>query len=411
MSVHILGGYQTDFALKWKDSGESPLKEMMAEASLGALEAAGVSADEIGTAHVGNFIGERSSGQAQLGGVIPMIHPAWSDLPTSRHEAACASGSIGALAAAAEIEAGRYDVALVVGAEFMRGASGLEAAVHLGSAAWAPTELNAEVLPWPDLFDRVTTEYRSRYGLDEKYLGQLAALARDNAKSNPWAQTRGWAPTEGEFERRDDTNPILAGHTRRTDCGLVTDGAAAVVLASDAFMERWSARRSGKDTKSSVITGWGHRTAPIPVVDKFALSSTSSHLFPHVRRAINEARERAGVGGIDHIDVIETHDCFTISEYVAIDHFGITEPGESWKAIEDGSIERGGRIPVNPGGGLLAAGHPVGATGVRMLLDVHRQVTGTAGDTQVEGARRAANLNIGGTFTTAVSFVVESESA
>ena len=408
MSVHILGGYQTDFAIKWKDRGESPLKEMMAEASLGALEAAGVSADEVGTAHVGNFIGERTTGQAQLGGVVPMIDPAWSGLPTARHEAACASGSIGALAAAAEIEAGRYDVALVIGAEFMRGGSGLEAAVHLGSAAWAPTELNAEVLPWPDLFDRVATEYGNRYGLDESYLGRIASLARDNAKSNPCAQTRGWAATDGEFDRRDDTNPILAGRTRRTDCGLVTDGAAAVVLASDAFMERWNARRSAKDAKSSLVTGWGHRTAPIPVADKFALSSDASHLFPHVRRAIMDARERAGVAGIDDIDVVETHDCFTISEYVAIDHFGITDAGESWKAVEDGSIERGGRIPVNPSGGLLAAGHPVGATGVRMLLDVHRQVTGTAGDCQVEGARRAASLNIGGTFTTAVSFVVES---
>ena len=106
------------------------------------------------------------------------------------------------------------------------------------------------------------------------------------------------------------------------------------------------------------------------------------------------------------VDAIETHDCFTPSEYVAIDHFGITSPGKSWQAIEDGTIERDGELPVNPSGGLIGGGHPVGATGVRMVVDAAKQVTGTAGDTQVEGARRVATLNIGGSTTTTVSFVV-----
>ena len=109
------------------------------------------------------------------------------------------------------------------------------------------------------------------------------------------------------------------------------------------------------------------------------------------------------MGGIDGI---ETHDCFTTSEYMAIDHFGLTEPGESWKAVEEGGIEIGGKLPINPSGGLIGAGHPVGATGVRQVLDACQQVTGQAGDYQVEGAKRFATLNIGGSGTTSVCFVV-----
>ena len=106
------------------------------------------------------------------------------------------------------------------------------------------------------------------------------------------------------------------------------------------------------------------------------------------------------------MNAIETHDCFTTSEYMAIDHFGLTKPGESWKAVEDGTIELGGKMPINPSGGLIGAGHPVGATGTRQVLDAYRQVTGRAGDYQVEGASRIATLNIGGSGTTTVCFVV-----
>ena len=113
-----------------------------------------------------------------------------------------------------------------------------------------------------------------------------------------------------------------------------------------------------------------------------------------------------GLAGVEQLSGIETHDCFTTSEYMAIDHFGITKPGESWKAIEEGAIEMGGKIPMNPSGGLIGVGHPVGCSGVRQMLDCYRQVTGTAGDYQVEGAERFAMLNIGGSGTTSCAFVV-----
>ena len=126
------------------------------------------------------------------------------------------------------------------------------------------------------------------------------------------------------------------------------------------------------------------------------------------RKAIADAYARAGIADIAQIDAVETHDCFTINEYVAIEHFGITAPGEAWKAVEDGRIGPGGSIPVNASGGLMGVGHPVGATGVRMLLDAMRQTTGAAGDYQVDGAKTVATFNVGGSGTTNCSFVVGS---
>jgi len=132
-------------------------------------------------------------------------------------------------------------------------------------------------------------------------------------------------------------------------------------------------------------------------------------VFPHVRQVVTDAFRRARIKDVSALDGIETHDCFSMSEYMAIDHFGITGPGKSWKAVENGDLERDGAIPVNPSGGLIGVGHPVGASGVRMLRDAARQVTGQAGDTQVSNARTVATLNIGGSLTTTVSFVVTRE--
>jgi acetyl-CoA C-acetyltransferase len=126
-----------------------------------------------------------------------------------------------------------------------------------------------------------------------------------------------------------------------------------------------------------------------------------------VRDTFADALRRAGLGSVDDLSAVEVHDCFTASGYLAIDHTGITDPGESWKAIESGNIERTGRIPVNPGGGLIGGGHPVGATGVRMAVDALRQVTGTAGATQVDGAHRVGTLNIGGSTATTCSLILE----
>jgi acetyl-CoA C-acetyltransferase len=153
------------------------------------------------------------------------------------------------------------------------------------------------------------------------------------------------------------------------------------------------------------IEGWGHRTVGLGMRQKLDRSADDPYVMPHVRGAVMDAFGRARVS-LDGLDGIEVHDCFTPSEYLAIDHIGLTDPGESWKAVENGEIEIGGRLPINPSGGLIGGGHPVGASGVRMLFDAAKQVSGAAGAYQVEGANTFGTLNFGGSTATTVSFVV-----
>jgi acetyl-CoA C-acetyltransferase len=182
-----------------------------------------------------------------------------------------------------------------------------------------------------------------------------------------------------------------------------------VVLATDSWVrDHPAALQRGHAVR---LAGWGHRTVGLPLADKLERSRADTHVMPHVRDAFDDALRRAGLATVDDVDALEVHDCFAASGYLAIDHTGITAPGDSWKAIESGDIERTGRIPVNPGGGLIGGGHPVGATGVRMLVDAARQVAGRAGATQVDGARRVATLNIGGSTATTCSLVVEAARA
>lgn len=404
--VFVLGGAQTDFAVNWSracDGGgpAEPLRAMLADAVAGALADADVPAADIGTAHVGNLAAELFTGQAHLGALVNTLDPAWAALPTSRHEAACASGSIAVLAAMAEIEAGRYDVALVTGVELMRNVGGRRAADHLGCAAWVGREEFPDGLPWPTLFERIAQEVDDRHGLDRDHLRTIAEINRANATANPLAQTRDWTPVVTAPD--DGANPRVVGEMRAADCGRITDGAAAVVLASRGYAQEW-ARRRGRTP--AVIRGWGHRTGSLGLADKLDASRGGEYLFPHLRTAVTEAYRRAGIGGPDELDAIELHDCFTITEYVAIDHLGLTPPGKAGQAVDDGRIARGGALPVNPSGGLIGAGHPVGATGVRMLHDAARQVTGRAGESQVPGAGTVATLNIGGSAATAVSLIV-----
>ncbi len=404
--IFILGGAQTDFARNAMREGAG-LFELLNEAVSGALQQAQVDASQIEAAHVGNFVGELFVGQGQIGGMFAAIDPGLYGTPAARHEAACASGSIAMLAAMAEIEAGRYDCILVSGVEIERNVPGHIAAQHLGAAMWVGREGQEVKYAWPHMFDLVGREYERRYGLRYEHLGRIAEINLNNGKRNPQAQTRDWRFTKQSFMQDDEANPVIEGMIRRQDCGQVTDGAACIVLASERFARDWAKRTGRRLEDTPYLSGWGHRTAHLRLEEKLQHSAGNPYVFPHVRETIQGAFRRAGIADVSQIDGIETHDCFTTTEYMAIDHFGITAPGESWKAIEQGDIELGGRIPVNPSGGLIGAGHPVGATGVRMVLDAARQVTGQAGPYQVEGAKRFATLNIGGSATTVVSFIVE----
>ncbi len=404
-NVYIIGGYQTDFARNWSKE-KKHFVAMMREAVLGTLELAQVEPKEIETAHVGNFAAELYSKQGHLGAFFLECDPAFSGIPTGRHEAACASGSIALLAASAEIEAGRYDLSAVVGVEQMKTVNATEGGDYLGTAAWYELEAKGIEFPFPKLFGKLGDEYDKRYGLKDEHLAGISAINYANAKLNPNAQTRTWYMNYEHACAKDQYNDAIGGRVKLSDCSQVTDGAVCVLLASEKYATAYAKRRGIPLSSIPRIKGWGHNTARIRFADKVAESAGSEYVLPHVRTTVTTAMKRAGIADVSGIDAIETHDCFTTSEYMAIDHFGLTKPGESWKAVEEGVIALGGKCPINPSGGLIGAGHPVGATGVRQVLDAAKQVTGTAGDYQVAGAKNVATLNIGGSGTTSVSFVV-----
>lgn len=403
--VYVLGGYQTDFARNWTKE-KKHFNALMREGVEGALEATQVDPHDIQVAHVGNFAAELYCKQGHLGAFFVEAHPAFSGLPTARHEAACASGSIALLAALAEIQAGWYDLACVVGIEQMKTVPANEGGDFLGTAAWYEQEAKGVEFPFPKLFGKLGDEYDRRYGLKDEHLAAISALNYANAKLNPLAQTRTWYMNEAHANARDEYNAAVGGRIRIADCSQVTDGSAVVLLASRAYAEKYAKQRGISLASIPRVLGWGHHTARLRFVDKVMESIDAEYVLPHVRRTITDAWQRAGIADVNGVDGIETHDCFTTSEYMAIDHFGITKPGESWRAIEEGWLTIQGKHPINPSGGLIGAGHPVGATGVRQVLDCYRQVTGTAGDYQVEGAKRFQTLNIGGSGTTSVSFIV-----
>ncbi|MCA9529687.1 MAG: acetyl-CoA acetyltransferase [Myxococcales bacterium] len=404
-NLYILGGHQTDFARNWSKENKH-FVAMMREAVLGALASTGIEPKEIDVAHVGNFAAELYAKQGHLGAFFNEIDPAFSGLPTSRHEAACASGSIAILAASAELEAERYDLACVVGVEQMKTVGPGVGGDYLGTAAWYEFEAEGIEFPFPKLFGKLGDEYDKRYGLRDEHLAEISAINYDNAKHNPNAQTRTWYMNKDHAMSRDEHNGTIGGRIHISDCSQVTDGAAVILLASERFATAYAKRRGVPLSSIPRLKGWGHHTARLRFEDKVRESAGARFVLPHVRSTITDAFERAGVPDVSAIDGIETHDCFTTSEYMAIDHFGLTAPGESWKAVEEGTIAMGGATPINPSGGLIGAGHPVGATGVRQTLDAYKQVRGEAGDYQVEGAKTFATLNIGGSGTTSVSFVV-----
>ena len=401
--VWILGGYQSDFARNFDREGRG-FAELTAEVVDATLSAAGLDATDIDVIHVANAFGELFAHQGHLGAMPATVNDGLWGTPATRHEAACASGSVALLAAVADLRSGAYRTALVTGIELERTVPGDTAATILGAAAWTGHEGQDAKFMWPHMFENVAAEYDLRYGLDETHLRAIAALNFANARANGNAQTRNWDVPE-PLTDDDVQNPVIDGRLRRFDCSQITDGGAGVVLVSDDWLrDHASARPLGR------IEGWGHRTVGLGLrqkLDRSRHDSDEKYVLPHVRCAVMDAFDRAHVT-LDAVDGFEVHDCFTPSEYLAIDHIGLTGPGESWKAIENGEIEIGGRLPINPSGGLIGGGHPVGASGVRMLLDAAPQVSDTAGDYQVDGATTFATLNFGGSTATTVSFVVGS---
>lgn len=414
--VFILGGAQTDFERNWTKEGKNVIA-LLKEVINDALVNAKISYDDIKKLNsenriaccVGNFIAEEYINQGHLGALMTEVNPAFYGVPSARYEAACASSSVALDAAITKIKSDDYDMVIVVGWELMKTVDSKTCGDILGRAAYYEKEGKGVTYPFPKLFGKLADETVAKYNLDEKRymeaLARISAINYSNAKRNPMAQTRKWfMDFEQASHRGTETNAQIGGMLGISDCSQVTDGAAVVILVSERMLQELNRG------DLPFVKGYGHRTAPMLFEKKMKNNIDSPYILPWTRRAVEDAYCRSGLC-VEDIDLFETHDCFTSSEYAAISAFGITEPGKEYEAIESGKISFDGEKPVNPSGGLIGCGHPVGATGVRMFLDLYKQVSGTAGMYQVRKEngdlpKNAMMLNIGGTATTNYVFIV-----
>lgn len=408
--VYILGGAQTDFERNWTKEGKGVIA-LLREVLTDALTNVNITCDQLEelksenriACFVGNFIAEKYIEQGHLGALLTEAHPVFYGMPSARYEAACASGSVALDAAVTKIRAGDCDVAIVVGFELMKTVDARTGGDFLGRAAFYEREGRGIDFPFPSLFGKLADAFLEKYALKEERLmdalAKISSANYENGKRNPMAQTRKWFMNEDQARSRgSETNMMVANRLAVSDCSQVTDGAAVVVLVSE--------RYARKQTKAlPLLKGFGHRVAPMRFDKKMLESRGSEFILPWTRRAVLDAYEKSGLT-VEEIDFFETHDCFTSSEYAAISAFGITEPGKEYEAVEDGRIWFHGEKPINPSGGLIGCGHPVGASGVRMMLDLYKQIAGKAGGYQVPDVKNGMMLNIGGSATTNYVFIV-----
>ena len=350
--VYIMGGAQTDFERNWSKEGKNEIA-LLKEAVSDALNETGIEVSELVQLNeenrigcfVGNFIAEEYVQQGHLGALLTEVDPAFYGIPSARYEAACASSSVALDAAITKIQANEYDLAIVIGWELMKTVDSKTCGDILGRAAFYEKEGKGIDFPFPKLFGKLADETIKKYGLDERrYLDALARISTinyENAKRNPLAQTRKWfMDFEQARHRGTETNALIGGKLGISDCSQVTDGAAVVILASEKFL----AEKGMESTKVPYVKGYGHRTAPMLFEKKMKDQENNPYILPWTRQTVVDAYRRSGLT-VEDIDVFETHDCFTSSEYAAISAFGITEPGKEYVAVEDGRIAFGGDKP------------------------------------------------------------------
>ena len=353
-------------------------ESLMARVSGAALDHAGISPEAVDGIYAGvmNSGFQKQDFQAAL---VALAEPALAYVPATRLENACATGSAALYAAMDFIEAGRGRVALVVGAEKMTARSTEDTGDILLNASYRKEEAN---LPggFAGVFSRIATAYFERHGDHGEALARIAAKNHANALDNPYAQIR--KDLGFEFcNTVSEKNPYVAAPLRRTDCSPISDGAAALVLAD-------------AETAAGLRRAIGFR-ARRHVNDFLPLSRRDPIAFVGAARAWREALTDAGAT-LDDLSLVETHDCFTIAELIEYEAMGLAPRGHGVRALREGWVQKGGRLPVNPSGGLKAKGHPVGATGVSLHVMACLQLAGEAGAMQVPDATLAGVFNMGG---------------
>jgi acetyl-CoA C-acetyltransferase len=344
-----------------------------------ALEDAGINAADVDEIFLGHF-NAGFSAQDFTAALVLETNPALRFKPATRVENACATGSAAVHQGIKSIRSGAARIVLVVGVEQMTRTPAAEIGRTLLRASYLPEDGNTPG-GFAGVFGNITKAYFERYGDQSDALARIAAKNHRNGVVNPYAHIR--KDLGFEFCRTEsDKNPFVAGPLKRTDCSLVSDGAAALVL-TDAETAK-SMRRAVKFRAAAHVQDF------LPMSKRNILDLEGCSV------AWARALEQAGIT-LSDLSFVETHDCFTMAELMEYEAMGLTPRGQGARAINEGWTEMGGKLPVNPSGGLKAKGHPIGATGVSMHVLTAKQLTGEAPDgMQIHGARLGGIFNMGG---------------
>lgn len=406
--VYIVGGDITTFIGKhhpdfiWKkhpDFGtrENPtLEEHLTAAITGALEKTGVDAQHIERGYVGNFAGELFSNQGHLGAMATRAAEGLAGKMFARLEGACASGGLAVVSAIDSIQAG-VDVVLAAGAEVQTTVSARDGAGYLARAAHWETERELDEFTFPCMFARRAKHYQEAYDVTEEDIAHVVAKAYANGNKNPLAHMREVkvdlesASSAGDRNPRFLRNEEYKDYLKVTDCSQVSDGGAAVILASEEGL-----KKLGKSPEDCIeLLSYGVAANPLGDVEDYTELGTT-------KKAATEAYSDAGIDPSD-VGVCEVHDCFAVTEVLMYEALGFADKGKGAELAKSGATQIEGDIPVNTGGGLIAFGHPVGATGVKQVLEVYRQMKGLCGDYQIpEKPRYGLTANMGGDDRTSV---------
>lgn len=357
----------------------SSLESLLRDASALALQDAGVGAEDIDMVIISSY-NHGFVPQGFAAGLSGLIDEGLRYKPSFHVESACASGSAAVHLAAQAIRAGEAQRVLVVGAELMTHLNAKQVGDILLSASYVQ-DREAEVDGgFAGAFAQIAAAYAARFGDPSDACAMIASKNHRNGLANPDAQLR--RDYDVEFcSTVSPQNPLVSGTIRRTDCSPISDGAAAIVVAAKEVV--------GHNTPAVRMRARAHVTDLMPVARR-DMSELGG-----CRAAWKQALERSGMS-LDDLDLVETHDCFTIAELMQYEAMGLAAPGQGERVLREGTVMRGGKLPVNLSGGLKSKGHPIGATGVSMHVMAARQVLGRAGEMQLPGATVAGVFNMGG---------------
>jgi acetyl-CoA C-acetyltransferase len=374
MTGCIIGWAHTPFGRLDAETIES----LVVKVANAALADAGIEASDVDEIVLGHFNGG-FSGQDFTASLVLQASPDFRFKRATRVENACATGSAAVQQGLKSIAAAQSRIVLVVGVEQMTTTPGPQIGDILLKCSYVREEANIEA-GFAGIFGQIAAGYFQKYGDQSDALAMIAAKNHRNGTGNPYAQLR--KDLGYEFCRTEsEKNPFVAGPLKRTDCSLVSDGAAAIVLADVATALQMQ--------KAVAFRASAHAQDFLPMSRRDILK------FEGCTAAWSQALDRAGLA-LNDLSFVETHDCFTIAELIEYEAMGLTQRGEGTRAILEGWTEKEGKLPVNPSGGLKAKGHPIGATGVSMHALSAMQLCGAAGDFQVKDATLAGIFNMGG---------------